>query len=63
MDPQYTEILGVKLPYNCIPVRPGRNLGAIIELAAMSNREKKMGYNAARALVEQHEQMLLEEQA
>ncbi|MDO4749904.1 MAG: HPr(Ser) kinase/phosphatase [Eubacteriales bacterium] len=60
LDPEYTEILDVKLPYNCIPVRPGRNLGAILELAAMNNREKKMGYNAARALVERHDKMLLE---
>jgi HPr kinase/phosphorylase len=46
IDTEYTEILGVKVPYNNIPVRPGRNLAAILELAAMNNREKKMGFNA-----------------
>lgn len=46
----YTEILGVKVPYINIPVRPGRNLAVIIEVAAMNNRQRKMGYNAAREL-------------
>ncbi|MBR2579501.1 MAG: HPr(Ser) kinase/phosphatase [Clostridia bacterium] len=47
---RYTEILGVKVPYMNIPVRPGRNLAVIIEVAAMNNRQRKMGYNAAREL-------------
>jgi HPr kinase/phosphorylase len=47
---QYTEILDVKIPYVAIPVRPGRNLAVIVEVAAMNNRQKKMGYNAAREL-------------
>ncbi len=46
----YTEILDVKVPYTNIPVRPGRNLAVIIEIAAMNNRQRKMGYNAAREL-------------
>ena len=46
----YTEILGVKVPYINVPVRPGRNLAVIIEVAAMNNRQRKMGYNAAREL-------------
>lgn len=46
----YTEILGVKVPFITIPVRTGRNLAVIIEIAAMNNRQKKMGYNAAREL-------------
>jgi HPr kinase/phosphorylase len=44
-----TEILGIKVPSLTIPVRPGRNLAIIIEVAAMNNRQKKMGYNAAQA--------------
>ncbi len=44
-----TEILGIKIPSLTIPVRPGRNLAIIIEVAAMNNRQKKMGYNAAQA--------------
>ncbi|MBQ6143555.1 MAG: HPr(Ser) kinase/phosphatase [Clostridia bacterium] len=47
---KYTEILGVKIPYVNIPVRPGRNLAVIIEVAAMNNRQRKLGYNAAREL-------------
>ncbi len=46
----YTEILGVKVPYMDIPVRPGRNLAIIIEVAAMNNRQRKLGYSAAREL-------------
>ena len=38
-----------------IPVRPGRNLAVIMELAAMNNRQKKMGYNAAEALAFEHD--------
>lgn len=45
-DEEYTEILGVKLPKLIIPVRPGRNLAAIIEVAARNFRLKNMGYNA-----------------
>ena len=51
MDNEYTEILDVKVPYTVIPVKPGRNLAVIIEVAAMNNRQKKMGYNAARELM------------
>ena len=47
MDSEYTEILGIKVPVMTIPVKPGRNLAIIIEVAAMNNRQKKMGYNAA----------------
>ena len=47
---KYTEILGVRVPFINIPVRPGRNLAVIIEVAAMNNRQRKMGYNAAREL-------------
>lgn len=49
------EILGVKVPLVTIPVTPGRNLAVILELAAMNNRQKKMGYNAAQTLAEAHD--------
>ncbi len=52
MEEQYTEILGIKIPSLTIPVKPGRNLAIILEVAAMNNRQKKMGYNAAEALNE-----------
>ena len=51
MDSEYTEILGIKVPVMTIPVKPGRNLAIIIEVAAMNNRLKKMGYNAAYELL------------
>ncbi len=57
-DTCFTEILGVRVPYFVIPVRPGRNLAAILELAAMNNRERKMGYNAAQALVDRHDRLV-----
>jgi HPr kinase/phosphorylase len=47
MDDQFTEILGVKVPMNTIPVTPGRNLAVILEVAAMNNRQRKLGYNPA----------------
>ena len=47
--------LGVRLPLVTIPVQPGRNLAVILELAAMNNRQKKMGYNAAEALAAEHD--------
>jgi HPr kinase/phosphorylase len=52
VDNQYTSILGVKIPSLTIPVKPGRNLAVILEVAAMNNRQKKMGYNAAQELLD-----------
>lgn len=52
MDNTYTEIMGIKVPIMTIPVKPGRNLAIIIEAAAMNNRQKKMGYNAAQELLQ-----------
>ena len=51
LENEYTEILGIKVPVLTIPVKPGRNLAVIIEVAAMNNRQKKMGYNAATELL------------
>ena len=47
LDEQKIDILGIELPSLTIPVRPGRNLAIILEIAAMNNRQKKMGYNTA----------------
>lgn len=47
---EYVDILEIKVPALNIPVRPGRNLAIIVEVAAMNNRQKKMGYNAAKVL-------------
>ena len=53
LEDQYMEILGVNVPLNTIPITPGRNLAMILEVAAMNNRQKKMGYNAAVEFTEQ----------
>ena len=51
-EEQTTQLLEVELPCVTVPVRPGRNLAVIVEVAAMNNRHKKMGYNAAQELIE-----------
>lgn len=51
VDTEYVSLLGVKVPSLTIPVKPGRNLAVILEVAAMNNRQKKMGYNAATELL------------
>lgn len=48
IDDQTISILGIDLPHLLIPVRPGRNLGAIIEVAARNFLLKGMGYHSAR---------------
>ena len=51
-------ILGVEVPRVTIPVRPGRNLAVILDLAAINNRQKKLGYNAAEALAASHDALI-----
>ena len=53
LEDQYTEILGVQVPMNTIPITPGRNLAVIVEVAAMNNRQRKMGYNPALEFTQQ----------
>ncbi len=50
IENEYAEILGIKVPQLTIPVSQGRNLAVILEVAAMNNRQKRMGYNAAEEL-------------
>ena len=45
LDEQKVDILGIQIPCTTIPVKPGRNLAIILEIAAMNNRQKRMGYN------------------
>ncbi|MGC8886196.1 MAG: HPr(Ser) kinase/phosphatase [Verrucomicrobiia bacterium] len=52
MDEQYVKILGVKIPHIIIPVRPGRDIARLIEVAAMHTKLKAAGYNTARELDE-----------
>lgn len=53
LEDQYTEILGVQVPVNTIPVTAGRNLAVILEVAAMNNRQRKLGYNPAKEFTDQ----------
>ena len=53
LDDQYMDILGIQVPVNTIPVTPGRNLAVILEVAAMNNRQRKMGYNSALEFTQQ----------
>ncbi len=50
LDEEYIDLLGVKTPKVLIPVRPGRNIAMIVEVAARNTRQKKLGYNAAEEL-------------
>ncbi len=52
INEETTQILGIDVPSITIPVRPGRNLAIIVEVAAINFRQKKMGYNAAKALTD-----------
>lgn len=53
LEDHYTSVLDVQVPTVTIPVTPGRNMAIIIEVAAMNNRQKKMGFNSAKAFTEQ----------
>ena len=53
LEEQHIELLGAHIPMVTIPIKPGRNLAVILEVAAMNNRQKKMGYNAALEFTEQ----------
>ncbi len=52
LDTQKMDILGIEVPSLTIPIKPGRNLAMIVEVAAMNARQRKMGYNAAEELNE-----------
>lgn len=47
MVDEFTNIMGINVPSLTIPVKLGRNLAVIVEVASMNNRQKRMGYNAA----------------
>lgn len=53
LDKHYTELLGIEVPSLTVPVKPGRNLAVIIEVAAMNSRQKKMGYDSAMEFTKQ----------
>ncbi len=51
LESEKIDIMGIELPYTTIPVKPGRNLAVVLEVAAMNHRQKRMGYNAAEDLL------------
>ena len=56
IEDHHIDIMGVEIPCVTIPVRPGRNLASIVEVAAMNNRNRKMGHNAALELTRRMDQ-------
>lgn len=48
LDEKYGDILGVKLPYHTLPVKPGRDVVLLLETIALNHRLKEMGYNSAK---------------
>lgn len=52
LSEEYVDLLGVKIPYLRIPVRPGRNIAIIVEVAALNHRLKELGINPAQQLNE-----------
>lgn len=60
LDENKIDFLGVEIPYLIVPVKPGRNVAMIIEVAARNNRQKKLGYNAAEELMERLEKEAME---
>ncbi len=63
LDNEEIEILGIEVPAITIPVKPGRNLSIIIEVAAMNHRQKKLGYNAAKDLLARIENGVFEDES
>ena len=50
MEQEYVKILGIDIPHITIPVRPGRDLARLIEVAAFQTKLKSAGYNPAKEL-------------
>ncbi|MCL2569398.1 MAG: HPr(Ser) kinase/phosphatase [Oscillospiraceae bacterium] len=61
IDLTYTEMLGIQVPSITMPIKPGRNLAVMIEVAAMNNRQRKMGYHAALEFTQQLDQFFAED--
>ena len=61
LESHFTDILGVQIPSVTIPVKPGRNLASIVEVAAMNNRNRKMGHNAAQELTDRMDRLFQEQ--
>ena len=55
IEDETTSFLGVPVTQITVPVAPARNLAIILEVAAMNNREKKLGHNTAKEFLERHD--------
>ena len=55
VEDETTSFLGVPVTQITVPVAPARNLAIILEVAAMNNREKKLGHNTAKEFLERHD--------
>ena len=60
LDEESYAILGISVPFLCIPIRPGRNITAIVEVAARNQLLKEMGYHSAREFQDRLEQRMAE---
>lgn len=58
LDEERIKIIDAELPQLTVPVRPGRNLAVIIEVAAMNFRLKRMGFHAAQHFAERLKETL-----
>ncbi len=56
IEDHFTSILDIQVPIVTVPVRPGRNLASIVEVAAMNNRQRRLGFNAAQELAQRVDQ-------
>ncbi len=63
LEMETTDILGLNIPTTRIPVSPGRNLAVIIEIAAMNNKQRRMGYNTAEHFTERLSEFMLKGQS
>ena len=48
LDEKYCDILGIKIPYHILPVKPGRDVVLLLETIVLNHRLKEMGYNSAK---------------
>ncbi len=60
LEDHYDDLLGVKVPSISVPVTPGRNLAVILEVAAMNNRQRRLGHNAAREFSDNYTRHLMQ---
>ena len=58
LKPQMRDVLGTEIPYMVLPVAPGRDMAHVIEVAALNQKLKQLGHDAAKELDERVVKML-----